>query len=89
MKGTIETKASIRFLVCKGLTIDEDVGVSRDTVFQKIRPGVGLSNPAISLKKKIGRGLPWNDSLFFIGVGTSSNERIAPATIAGEPRGET
>ena len=32
--------AKIRFLVCKSLNID-DVGVSRDTLFQEIRPGAG------------------------------------------------
>ena len=39
-KDTLETKVSTYFLVCKGLSID-DVGMSRDTVFQEIRPGVG------------------------------------------------
>ena len=38
---TIENKASMYFLVCKGLSID-DVGVSRDTAFQEIRPGAGF-----------------------------------------------
>ena len=32
---------SLCFLVCKGLSID-DVGVSRDTVFQETRPGAGF-----------------------------------------------
>ena len=32
---------SIYFLVCKGLSID-DVGVSRDIVFQEIRSGAGF-----------------------------------------------
>ena len=31
------------FLVCKGLTID-DLGVSRDTEFQEIRPGAWFRN---------------------------------------------
>ena len=36
---------SIYFLVCKGLTIDDDVGVSRDTaVSQEIRPGDGFES---------------------------------------------
>ena len=38
--------------MCKGLSID-DVGVSRDTVFQEIRPGAGLKL-AISLKTSWG-----------------------------------
>ena len=34
-KDTIDNKISLYFLVCKGLSID-DVGVSRDTVFQEM-----------------------------------------------------
>ena len=37
----LETEASIRFLVCKGLSID-DVRASRDTMFREIRPGAGF-----------------------------------------------
>ena len=40
-KDTIENKVFIYILVCKGLSI-KDVGVSRDTVFQDIRPGAGF-----------------------------------------------
>ena len=40
------------FIVVKGQSND-DVGVSRDTVFQEIRPGAGFQ-PAISLKKSSG-----------------------------------
>ena len=44
-KDTVEAEVPIHFLVCKGLakglSID-DVGVSRDTVFQDIPPGAGL-----------------------------------------------
>ena len=39
----------------KGLTID-DIGVSRDTVFQEIRPGVGFET-ADFVKEKLGGGL--------------------------------
>ena len=49
----------MHFLVCKGLSI-HDVGVSRDTVFQKIRPGAGFETGDF-VKEKFG-GLPWNDS---------------------------
>ena len=45
----MKTKYPYVFLVCKGLSID-DVGVSRDTVFQEIRRELVLK-PAISLKK--------------------------------------
>ena len=34
----LKTKYPYNFLVCKGLSFD-DVGVSRDTAFQEIRPG--------------------------------------------------
>ena len=43
------------FFVCKGLTID-DVGMSRNTVFQEIRPGAGFET-ADFVKEKLG-GLP-------------------------------
>ena len=56
---TIENKVSIYFLVvCKGLSID-DVGVSRDTVFQEIWHGVGFET-ADFVKEKLG-GLPQHD----------------------------
>ena len=38
---TVKRKVSICFLVCKGLSVD-DVGVSRDTVFQEITTGSWL-----------------------------------------------
>ena len=40
-EGRYQKIVSICFIVCKGLSID-DVGASRDTVFQEIRPGVGF-----------------------------------------------
>ena len=43
------------FLVCKDLSID-DVGVSRDTVFQEIWPGAGCETG--DLVKETLRGLP-------------------------------
>ena len=43
------------FLVCKGLSIN-DVGVSRDTVFQEIRSGAGFET-GDSVKETLG-GLP-------------------------------
>ena len=54
-KEIIENKVSIYFLVCKGLSID-DVGVSRDNVFQEIRPGGGFETGDF-VKGKLG-GLP-------------------------------
>ena len=54
-KNTIENKVSIYFLVCKGLTID-DVGVSRDTVVEEIRPGACFETGDF-VKEKLG-GLP-------------------------------
>ena len=45
----------IYFLVCEGLMVD-DVGVSRDTVFQEIRPGAGFET-ADFVEEKLG-GLP-------------------------------
>ena len=50
---------SIYFPVCKGLSID-DVGVSRDTAFQEIRPGAGFETDDFD-KEALG-GLPLNDS---------------------------
>ena len=41
--------------MCKGLSID-DVGVSRDTVFQEIRPGAGFETDD-TVKEELG-GLP-------------------------------
>ena len=49
----IEKNVSKYFVVCKGLTID-DVGVSRDTVFQEIRPGAGFETADLSLKETLG-----------------------------------
>ena len=54
-KDTVERKISTCFLVCKGLSID-DVGVSRDTVFQEIRPGAGFETGDF-VEDKLG-GLP-------------------------------
>ena len=42
------------FSFCEGLSND-DVGVTRGSVFQEIRPGELLSKQAISLKKRSGR----------------------------------
>ena len=47
------------FVVREGLTID-DVGLSRDTVFQEIRPGDGFETGDF-VKEKLGV-LPQNDS---------------------------
>ena len=52
---TTENGVSTYFLVCKGLSID-DVGVSRDTVFQEIRPGAGFETSDF-VKEMLG-GLP-------------------------------
>ena len=61
-KGTIEKKSvHTIFLVCKGLTIDDVGGVSRDTVFQEIRPGAGFETGDFA-GETLG-GLPWNDSM--------------------------
>ena len=57
-KGTNETKVSICFLVCKDLSIDV-VGVSRDTVFQEVRPGAGFETGDF-VKEKLGER-PYND----------------------------
>ena len=54
-KDTIENKVSIHFLVCRGLSIDE-VGVSRDTVFQEIRSGVSFETTGDFVKWNL-RGL--------------------------------
>ena len=54
-EGSIENKVSAYFLVCKGLSID-DVGVSRDTVSQEIRPGAGFETGDF-VEEKLG-GLP-------------------------------
>ena len=48
----IEKNVSIYFLGCKGLSID-DVEVSRGTVFQEIRPGVGFETGDF-VEKKLG-----------------------------------
>ena len=45
-------KVPILFLVCEGLTID-DIGVSRDTVCQEIRPGAGSSTGDL-VEEKLG-----------------------------------
>ena len=55
MQGRIlfDRKVSTYFLVCKGISIN-DVGVSRDTVFQEIRlPGAGFET-ADFVKEKLG-----------------------------------
>ena len=46
----------------QSLSID-DVGVSRDTVFQEIRSGGG-SETGDFVDRKLGR-IPWNDSFHF------------------------
>ena len=55
----MKIQSSCIFSVCKGLTID-DIGVSRDTVFQKIRPGAAFETGDF-VKEMLG-GLPENDS---------------------------
>ena len=57
-KYTIEKKVSTYFLVCEGLSID-DVGVSRDTVFQEIRPVAGYETADFVIEK-LG-GIPQNE----------------------------
>ena len=47
--------------MCKGLSID-DVGVSRDAVFQEIRPGAGFGFETGDFVKEELGGLPYNDS---------------------------
>ena len=47
--------------MCRGLSID-DVGVSRDTVFQEIRQGAGFETGDF-VKETLG-GLPSNESFF-------------------------
>ena len=54
-KDTLEKSVSIYFPVCKGLSID-DVGVSRDTAFQEIRPGAGCETG--DFVKETSGGLP-------------------------------
>ena len=46
-------KVSIFVLVCKGLSID-DVGVSRDNVFQEVRPGADFKTCDV-IKQKLRR----------------------------------
>ena len=48
----VTKRVSIYFLVCRGLSI-VDVGVSRDTVFQEIRPAAGLETGDF-VKEKLG-----------------------------------
>ena len=55
MKDTIENILSTHFLVCKGLSID-DVGGSRDTVFQEKQSRAGFETSDF-VKEKL-RGLP-------------------------------
>ena len=47
--------------MCKGLTIDGVGGVSRDTVYQEIRPGAGFETGDFA-GETLG-GLPSNDSM--------------------------
>ena len=54
-KDTIENTVSMYFLVCKGLSID-DAGVSRNTVFQEIRPGTGFETSQFVEEKLGGAG---------------------------------
>ena len=53
----LSRKKSIYFLVCKGQAID--IYLSRDTVYQEIRLGVGLKAGDF-ITEKLGR-LPYND----------------------------
>ena len=48
--------------MCKGLTTIDDVGVSRDTVFQEIRPGFGFKTDDF-VKEKLGGGYRCRTSL--------------------------
>ena len=48
----IENRVFLWFLVCKSLSID-GVGVSRDTVFQEVRPEAGFETGDFG-KKKVG-----------------------------------
>ena len=50
-----QKKLPIYFLGCKGRSID-DVGVSRDTAFQEIRPGAGFETGDFVKKKFFGGG---------------------------------
>ena len=54
-KGCYQQNVSIYFLVCEDL-FDDDVGVSRDAIFQEIRPGAGFKTGDF-VKEKLG-GLP-------------------------------
>ena len=61
-EGRIQLKIKyprIYFLECKGLSID-DVGVSRDTVFQEIRPGADFETGDF-VQERLGE-LPKKDS---------------------------
>ena len=51
-KDTIESKVSMYFLVCEGLSND-DVGVARGTVFQEVWPEAGLKTGDF-VKEKLG-----------------------------------
>ena len=53
--GCYETSILKHFHACKGLSND-DVGVTRSTVFQEIRPGAGFKTGEF-VKEKLG-GLP-------------------------------
>ena len=81
-KDTIEKKVSIYFLVCEGLSID-DVGVSRDTVFQEIRP-------AISLKKSWGgyrsKTQKWYDTSIIL---STRGLHLVPEPISGKIKSAT
>ena len=52
-KDTLENKVSIYLLVCKGLSIG-DVGVSRVTETQEIRPGAGFETGDFVKEKGVG-----------------------------------
>ena len=66
-------KVSIHFLVCRDLSID-DVKVSRDTVFQEMRPVELVLKPAISLKKSW-RGYRGTTRMWPCNVTTIEHER--------------
>ena len=51
-RDATENQVSIDFLGCKGLSID-DVGLSRDTVVQEIRPGAGFETSDF-VREKLG-----------------------------------
>ena len=54
VKGCYQQNVSMYFLVCEDLSND-DVGGSRDTIFQEIRPGAGFETGDF-VKEKLRKG---------------------------------